>query len=257
MSLIPPEKVGKLLAALHAKAKESPDQRFYSLYDKVYRDDILRHAYDRCRANGGAPGVDGQDVRGRGVARAWSGGWRNWRKNCGIETYRPQPVRRVMIPKADGKVRPLGIPTVRDRVVQTAAALLLGAILEADLAAEQYAYRPDRSALDAVARVRDLLRAGYTEVVDADLSGYFDSIPHAELMKSTARRVSDGSFLASDQNVAGDGGGRDRREGEPPENDPQQGRRERDAARRADLAAAGESVHATIRPGVDEKQGDA
>lgn len=195
VSLTPPEKVGKLLAALHAKAKESPDQRFHSLYDKVYRDDVLQYAYDRCRANGGAPGVDGRtfaDVDSYGVER-WLAELAEDLRN---RTYRPQAVRRVMIPKADGKERPLGIPTVRDRVAQTAAALLLGAILEADLAPEQYAYRPDRSALDAVARVRDLLREGYAEVVDADLSGYFDSIPHAELMKSTARRVSDGSFLA-------------------------------------------------------------
>jgi group II intron reverse transcriptase/maturase len=161
----------------------------------VYRDDVLRHAYDRCRANGGAPGVDGRtfaDVESYGVDR-WSAELAEDLRN---RTYRPQAVRRVMIPKPDGKGRPLGIPTIRDRVAQTAAALLLGAILEADLAPEQYAYRPDRGALDAVARVRDLLRDGYTEVVDADLSGYFDSIPHAELMKSTSRRVSDGSFLA-------------------------------------------------------------
>ena len=195
MSLIPPEKVGTLLATLHAKAKESPNRRFHSLYDKVYRGDVLQHAYDRCRANGGAPGVDGQrfaDVESYGRDR-WLAELAEDLRN---RTYCPDAVLRVMIPKADGKQRPLGIPTIRDRVAQTAAAMLLGAILEADLEPEQYAYRPDRSALDAVARVRDLLRDGYTEVVDADLSGYFDSIPHAELMKSVSRRVSDGSFLA-------------------------------------------------------------
>jgi group II intron reverse transcriptase/maturase len=180
---------------LHTKAKESPNQRFHSLYDKVYRADVLRHAYDRCRANGGAPGVDGQtfaDVESQGLDR--------WLESLAealrSRTYRPQPVRRVYIPKADGKQRPLGIPTIRDRVVQMAAVLLLEPILEADLTPEQYAYRRNRSALDAVASVRDLLRDGYTEVVDADLSGYFDSIPHAELMKSVSRRVSDGTFPA-------------------------------------------------------------
>ena len=193
-SPIPPEKVGKLQAALHTKAKESPNQRFHSLYDKVYREDVLRHAYARCRANGGAPGVDGQtfkDIESCGLDR--------WLELLAEElrsrTYRSQAVRRVYIPKADGKERPLGIPTIRDRVVQMAAVLLLEPILEADLAPEQHADRPDRGALDAVTRVRDLPRSGYTEVVDADLSGYFDSIPHAELMKSVSRRVSDGSFL--------------------------------------------------------------
>ena len=132
VSLIPPEKVGKLQAALHTKAKESPHQRFHSLYDKVYREDILRHAYQRCRANGGAPGVDGQtfeDIETHGLDR--------WLELLAEElrsrTYRPQAVRRVYIPKADGKQRPLGIPTIRDRVVQMAAVLLLEPILEADL----------------------------------------------------------------------------------------------------------------------------
>jgi group II intron reverse transcriptase/maturase len=195
VSLKPPEKVGKLQAALHTKAKEFPNQRFHSLYDKVYREDILRHAYHRCRANGGASGVDGQDFE-----EIESHGLEQWLKGLAEElrsrTYKPQLVRRVYIPKADGKQRPLGIPTIRDRVVQMAAVLLLEPILEADLMPEQHAYRPNRSALDAVTRVRELLQGGYTEVVDADLSGYFDSIPHAELMKSVSRRVSDGAFLA-------------------------------------------------------------
>lgn len=194
VSLVPPEKVGKLQAALHTKAKESPNQRFHSLYDKIYREDILRYAYARCRANGGAPGRDGQTF-----TQIESNGLDPWLASLADElrsrTYRPQAVRRVYIPKSDGKQRPLGIATIRDRVVQMAAVLLLEPILEADLAPEQHAYRRNRSALDAVARVRDLLNNGYTEVVDADLSGYFDSIPHAELMKSVARRVSDGSFL--------------------------------------------------------------
>jgi RNA-directed DNA polymerase len=194
MSLQPPEKVGKLQATLHTKAKESPTYRFYALYDKVYRWDVLVYAYERCRANKGAAGVDGQtfaDIEAYGVGK-WLGELAQELKG---QTYRPQAVRRVWIPKADGKQRPLGIPTIRDRVVQQAAVLVLEPIFEADLQPEQYAYRAERSAQDAVREVQAQLDRGYTEVVDADLSGYFDSIPHAELMKSVARRVSDRHLL--------------------------------------------------------------
>lgn len=194
MSLEPPEKVRKLQTALHAKAKAASDYRFYLLYDKLYREDILTFAYQGCRKNKGAPGVDGQsfaDIEAYGVER-WLG---ELAQELRSKTYQPQAVRRVWIPKEDGKRRPLGIPTIRDRVVQTAAVLVLEPIFEADLQPEQYAYRPERSALDAVRRVHGLLNTGYTEVVDADLSGYFDSIPHTELMKSVARRVSDRHML--------------------------------------------------------------
>jgi len=183
-----------LQAALHAKAKGSSSYRFYALYDKVYRQDILTFAYDCCKSNKGAAGVDGQsfeDIEAYGLPR-WLGELTQELKG---RRYQPAAVRRVYIPKPDGKTRPLGIPTVRDRVVQMAAVLVLESIFEADLLPEQYAYRPNRSALDAVRHVHKLLCTGHEQVVDADLSGYFDSIPHAELMCCVARRVSDGSIL--------------------------------------------------------------
>jgi RNA-directed DNA polymerase len=194
MGLRPPATVGKLQATLHTKAKESPTYRFYAWYDKVYRWDVLAYAYERRRANGGAAGVDG-----RTFADIAAYGERRWLEERARElkgkAYRPRAVRRVWIAKADGKRRPLGIPTIRDRVVQTAAVLVLEPIFEADLPPEQHAYRADHGAQDAVREVQGLLDRGYTEVVDADWSGYFDSIPHAELMKPVARRVSDRHLL--------------------------------------------------------------
>jgi RNA-directed DNA polymerase len=194
VSLQPPETVRKLQTALHTKAKESPGYRFYALYDKVYREDVLRYAYESCRANGGAAGVDGQtfeDIEEYG-AEKWLG---ELAEELRKKEYRPQAVRRVYIPKATGSKRPLGIPTIRDRAVQMAAVVVLSPIFEADLQPEQYAYRSERSALDAVKAVHSLLNTGHTDVVDADLSGYFDSIPHSELLKSVARRVSDSRML--------------------------------------------------------------
>lgn len=195
MSLRTPVNVEKLQQALHVKAKAEAEFRFYQLYDKVYRADVLSHAYRRCRANGGAAGVDGQTfeaIESQGL-EAWLG---ELTEDLRTKTYQAGPVRRVWIPKANGKQRPLGIPTIRDRVVQMATVLVLEPIFEADLEPEQYAYRPQRSAQDAVKHVHKLLCTGYTEVIDADLSGYYDAIPHAELMRSVARRVSDRHVLA-------------------------------------------------------------
>lgn len=194
MNLATPLSIQNLQKALHDKAKGSPGFRFYALYDKVYRKDVLAHAHQCCRANGGAAGVDGQtfeEIEEYGVER-----WLDeLTEELRSRTYRPDPVRRVYIPKPDGKQRPLGVPTIRDRTVETAAVLVLEPIFEADLQPEQYAYRRDRSALDAVKRVHKLINTGHGEIVDADLSGYFDSIPHAELLKSVARRVVDGAML--------------------------------------------------------------
>lgn len=194
VSLETPETVRKLRAALHAKAKGSPAFRFYSLYDKVFRADVLAHAYARSKANGGSCGVDGQtfeDIESYGAER-WLG---ELAEELRSRRYRPQAVRRVYIPKANGKQRPLGIPTIRDRVAQMACVLVLEPIFEADMQAEQYAYRPGRSALDAVRQVHRLVNDGHREVVEGDLSGYFDTIPHGELVPCLARRISDGAML--------------------------------------------------------------
>ena len=189
------ERVQRLQTALHAKAKEAPDFRFYSLSDKVWRDDVLAVAWQAVRRNDGAAGVDGEtvaDVESFGVDRWLEALARDLKAG----TYRPQPVRQVLIPKKQrGKFRPLGIPCLRDRVAQTAAMLVLSPVFEADLQPEQYAYRSGRHAHDAVNRVHRLLNAGHREVVDADLSDYFGQIPHAALMQSIARRVSDGRLL--------------------------------------------------------------
>ena len=194
MSLRPPEKVENLQRVLRAKAKESPSYRFYQLDDKVWREDLLAWAYVRCRENGGAAGVDGQtfaDIEASGVNQ-WLSELAQELRN---KTYRPSAVRRVWIPKADGKQRPLGIPTIRDRVVQMAFVLVVEPIFDEDLQPEQHAYRAGHDAHQAVREVQAWLDRGYTEVVDADLSGYFDTIPHHELMKCLARRISDRHLL--------------------------------------------------------------
>ena len=193
-NLSTPIRVQKLQMALHAKAKAEAGYRFYALYDKIYREDVLAHAYAQCRSNKGAPGVDRQDF-----AEVEAYGVQKWLGELALalrqETYRPDPIRRVFIPKANGKLRPLGISTLRDRVCMTAAMLVLEPIFEADLPPEQYAYRPGRNAQQAVIEVEERLHRGQTDVVDADLADYFGSIPHAELMLSLARRIVDRRVL--------------------------------------------------------------
>jgi RNA-directed DNA polymerase len=187
-------KIRTLQKKLYQKAKSEPETRFHLLYDKVHRADILYHAYLLAKSNDGSPGVDGETferIEKRGVEVVLA----ELEKELKEETYRPGPVRRVYLDKPDGGKRPLGIPNVRDRIVQTAAKLVLEPIFEADFTDSAYGYRPGRGANGAVQAVHAWLQAGHTDVVDADLSKYFDTIPHAELMKSVARRVSDGKML--------------------------------------------------------------
>jgi RNA-directed DNA polymerase len=194
VSLETPEKIRTLQRKLYSKAKEAPEYRFYLLYDKIYREDILKHSWALVKANAGAPGVDGESFEQIELA-----GLEEWLSGIGKQlrerTYKPKPVRRVMIPKAGGGERPLGIPTIRDRVVQTATKLVIEPIFEADLEPDAYGYRPRRSAQDAIEKVHQHICDGYTDVVDADLSKYFDTIPHGDLMKSVARRIVDRDVL--------------------------------------------------------------
>lgn len=194
MGLSTPERIRKFQKKLYVKAKAEPEFRFYALYDKIYRADILHHAYRQARANGGSPGVDGvrfEDIEAAGL-EAWLQALQEELRN---KTYKPSPVRRVMIPKVGGGERPLGIPTIRDRVAQTAAKLVLEPIFEADFEDCAYGYRPKRSPQDAVKEVHRRLCEGYTDVVDADLSKFFDTIPHSALLRSVARRIVDRHVL--------------------------------------------------------------
>jgi RNA-directed DNA polymerase len=189
-------KVKELREKLNSKAKAEPAFRFYLLYDKVFRKDFLEAAYAQCRMNAGAPGVDGKtfaEIEAYGVERYLA----ELGEALKEQRYQPQPVRRVNIPKEGkpGHYRPLGIPTIQDRVVQQSVKLLLEAIFEADLTDNAYGYRAGKSAHDAINSVNAAMRSGHVEVVDADLSKYFDTIPHDQLMKSVERRIADRKVL--------------------------------------------------------------
>lgn len=193
-----PEKLASLRLKLGQKAKQEPGFRFYALYGHLLRVDVLETAFASVSTKRGrnTPGVDGATidhiVNAEGGAAVFLAGLR---EELRAKTFRPQPVKRVYIPKANGKLRPLGIPTIRDRVVQTAILLLLEPIFEKDFLDCSHGFRPGRSAQDAVEEVHANLRAGYTAVYDADLQGYFDSIPHDKLMAGLRTRISDGSML--------------------------------------------------------------
>lgn len=196
MSLTTPETIRTLQRKLYAKAKLDPAYRFYALYDKTYREDILSHAWRLVRTNGGSPGMDGVTFETVECGEGVENFLRELARDLQDKTYRAQPVRRVMIPKADGSQRPLGIPTIRDRVTQMAVKLVIEPIFEADFCEHSYGFRPRRSAHDAVDDIANALWAGHTQVIDADLSKYFDSIPHAKLLAVVAERMVDGGILA-------------------------------------------------------------
>lgn len=194
-TLTTPERIRHLQRALYLRAKKDRHFRAYALYDKVYRPDILAHAYALAKANGGAPGPDGRtfeeiEAHGREVLLE------ELREELQTKTYRPGPVRRVYIPKLNGGERPLGIPNIRDRVVQTAAKLVLEPLFEADFEPDSYGFRRRRGAHDALDAIREALHDGMCWVIDADVSSYFDTIPHDRLMIAVAERVVDGEMLA-------------------------------------------------------------
>ena len=193
--LTTPETIRTLQRKLYRKAKQEPTCRFHALYDKIYRGDILSHAYDLVRSKKGSAGIDGvtfETIEENEGAAAFIAELQEALKN---KVYRPDPVKRVMIPKSDGSQRPLGIPTIRDRVAQMAVKLVIEPIFEADFCQTSYGFRPRKSAHDAVDDVAFSMNTGYTEIIDADLSKYFDTIPHSKLMAVVAERISDGAIL--------------------------------------------------------------
>ncbi|MEK6655302.1 MAG: reverse transcriptase domain-containing protein, partial [Thermodesulfobacteriota bacterium] len=193
--LTTPENIRTLQRKLYSKAKQEPGFRFYALYDKVYRVDILSHAYDLVRANRGSAGIDGRTFKGIEEQEGRDAFLAALCEELKSRTYRPDSVKRVIIPKGDGAERPLGIPTIRDRVSQMAVKLVIEPIFEADFCDNSYGFRPKKSAHDAVDDVTYSMNTGYTEVIDADLSKYFDTIPHAKLMAVVAERICDGAIL--------------------------------------------------------------
>jgi RNA-directed DNA polymerase len=195
LSLTTPENIRTLQRKLYTKAKQEPAYRFYALYDKIWRADILMFAYRLVRANQGSPGVDGINFKAIEQKIGIDTFLSSLAQDLKDKTYRPDPVRRVMIPKADGSQRPLGIPTIRDRVAQMAVKLLIEPIFEADFCPNSYGFRPKKSAHEAVDEIAEALHQGHTQVIDADLSKYFDSIPHAKLLAVIAERIVDGGIL--------------------------------------------------------------
>jgi group II intron reverse transcriptase/maturase len=227
--LTTPKQIRTLQRKLYRKAKSEPTYRFYSLYDKVYRADILSHAYNLVKANKGKAGIDSVTFKDIEEKEGITVFLAELERALKLKIYRPSPVRRVMIPKADGSKRPLGIPTIRDRVVQMAVKLVIEPIFEADFCENSYGFRPKRSAHNALDNIHYALNTGYTKVIDADLSKYFDTIPHSKLMIVIAKRIIDGEILGLIQNwlkapiieegVDGKkryvGGGKDNRKGTP------------------------------------------
>ena len=190
-----PDSIRTLQRKLYAKAKQEPGYRFYALYDKVWRADVLAFAWRLVRANKGSPGVDGvnfEDIEQKTGVESFLAALAQDLKE---KTYKPDPVRRVMIPKASGGMRPLGIPTIRDRVAQQASKLVIEPILDADFCDTSYGFRPKKTAQDAIDDIADKVWKGYTQVIDADLSKYFDTIPHEKLLKTVAERIVDGGIL--------------------------------------------------------------
>jgi RNA-directed DNA polymerase len=195
MALSTPENIRTLQRKLYRKAKQEPACRFHALYDKVYRADILSHAYALVRAKKGGAGIDGVTFEAIEEREGGTAFIAELEEALRTKTYKPDPVKRVMIPKSDGSQRPLGIPTIRDRVAQMAAKLVIEPIFEADFCETSYGFRPKKSAHDAVDDVAYAMNTGYTEIIDADLSKYFDTIPHANLMATVAERICDGAIL--------------------------------------------------------------
>lgn len=194
-TLTTPQKLQDLQRALYQRAKKEPGFRFYALYDKVYRKDVLEHAYALAKANGGAPGPDGttfEQIETSGVEKLLE----ELHEELKAKRYKPGPVRRVYIPKLNGRERPLGIPNIRDRVVQTAAKLVLEPIFEADFEGDSFGFRPKRDAHQALEAIEEALQQGMHWVLDADIEAYFDTIPHDRLMKAVAERIVDGAMLA-------------------------------------------------------------